>query len=57
MPYGCGEQNMASWAPNIVSLQYLSNTNQLTPKIEQEAKKYMRSGNECIQINFKNNMY
>lgn len=44
MPYGCGEQNMASWSPNIVVLQYLTNTNQLTSKIETEALNYMRIG-------------
>jgi CD109 antigen len=44
MPYGCGEQNMASFSPNIFALQYLTNTNQLLPKIEEEAKGYMRIG-------------
>ena len=44
MPYGCGEQNMASWSPNIYVLQYLSNTAQITDKIEEEAKGYMRAG-------------
>ena len=44
MPYGCGEQNMASFSPNIFALQYLTNTNQLLAKIEKEAKGYMRIG-------------
>ncbi|KAL3865691.1 hypothetical protein ACJMK2_043055 [Sinanodonta woodiana] len=44
MPYGCGEQNMASWSPNIYVLQYLTNTNQLTDAIQDEAKGYMRIG-------------
>ncbi|KAL3865698.1 hypothetical protein ACJMK2_043060 [Sinanodonta woodiana] len=44
MPYGCGEQNMASWSPNIYVLQYLTNTNQLTDAIKDEAKGYMRIG-------------
>ena len=44
MPYGCGEQNMASWSPNIYVLMYLTNTNQLTEKTEEEAKGYMRVG-------------
>lgn len=51
MPYGCGEQNMASWSPNIYVLQYLTNTNQLTEKIEEEAKGYMRVG-EWSPMNF-----
>lgn len=46
MPYGCGEQNMASWSPNIVALQYLSNTDQLTLEIETEALNYMRIGRD-----------
>lgn len=44
MPYGCGEQNMASMSPNIFVLQYLTNTNQLTDKTERQAKEYMRIG-------------
>ncbi|KAL4228080.1 Alpha-2-Macroglobulin [Mactra antiquata] len=44
MPYGCGEQNMASWAPNIYVLQYLKNTLQSSSKIEEEAKNYMSVG-------------
>ena len=44
MPYGCGEQNMASWSPNIYVLQYLANTNQLTEKLEDEATGYMSVG-------------
>ncbi|KAK3096606.1 hypothetical protein FSP39_001625 [Pinctada imbricata] len=44
MPYGCGEQNMASFAPNIFALQYLNNTNQQTKSVVEEAKRYMRVG-------------
>nr|XP_029708913.1 CD109 antigen-like isoform X3 [Aedes albopictus] len=44
MPYGCGEQNMLNFVPNIVVLDYLKNTNQLTTSIEDKAKKYMESG-------------
>ncbi|XP_055641122.1 thioester-containing protein 1 allele R1-like isoform X6 [Toxorhynchites rutilus septentrionalis] len=44
MPYGCGEQNMLNFVPNIVVLDYLKNTNQLTSKIETKAKKFMESG-------------
>ncbi|XP_021702196.1 CD109 antigen isoform X5 [Aedes aegypti] len=44
MPYGCGEQNMLNFVPNIVVLDYLKNTNQLTASIEDKAKKYMESG-------------
>ncbi|XP_052279729.1 ovostatin-like isoform X1 [Dreissena polymorpha] len=44
MPYGCGEQNMASWAPNIYVLQYLTSTSQSSPEVEELAKSYMRVG-------------
>ena len=44
MPYGCGEQNMLKFAPNIYVMDYLTATHQLTAKIETKAKEYMRSG-------------
>lgn len=44
LPYGCGEQNMLNFVPNIVVLNYLKNTHQLTAKIEEMAKKYMEIG-------------
>ena len=44
MPYGCGEQNMALLAPNIYILEYLRNTEQLTPAILEKATKLLTSG-------------
>ncbi|XP_055314135.1 CD109 antigen-like [Sitodiplosis mosellana] len=44
LPCGCGEQNMLNFVPNIVVLNYLKNTQQLTGKIEAKAKKYMEIG-------------
>ncbi|XP_053692791.1 thioester-containing protein 1 allele R1-like isoform X3 [Sabethes cyaneus] len=44
MPFGCGEQNMLNFVPNIVVLDYLKNTNRLTSKIETKAKRFMESG-------------
>lgn len=44
MPYGCGEQNMALLSPNIYILEYLRNTNQLTPAILDKATKFLTSG-------------
>ncbi|XP_053360074.1 alpha-2-macroglobulin-like protein 1 [Clarias gariepinus] len=44
MPYGCGEQNMMLFAPNIFILQYLESTNQLTPAIRSTAENYLVSG-------------
>ena len=44
MPYGCGEQNMIKFAPNIFILNYLQNTNQLTDQIKNKALNYLRTG-------------
>ena len=44
MPYGCGEQNLALLAPNIYILNYLENTNQLTPEIKEKAIGYLHGG-------------
>uniref|UniRef100_A0A673BYD3 Alpha-macroglobulin receptor-binding domain-containing protein n=1 Tax=Sphaeramia orbicularis TaxID=375764 RepID=A0A673BYD3_9TELE len=51
MPYGCGEQNMAKLAPNIYILQYLKNTNQLTPEIQERATNYLTSGELTLNWN------
>ncbi|KAK6295809.1 hypothetical protein J4Q44_G00335220 [Coregonus suidteri] len=52
MPYGCGEQNMALLAPNIYILEYLRNTEQLTPAIRDKATKFLTSGYQR-QLNYK----
>ncbi|XP_071372715.1 alpha-2-macroglobulin-like [Centroberyx affinis] len=52
MPYGCGEQNMVLLAPNIYILQYLSNTQQLTPAIKEKATNFLTSGYQR-QLNYK----
>ncbi|XP_051162274.1 thioester-containing protein 1 allele S3 isoform X1 [Leptopilina boulardi] len=44
MPSGCGEQNMLNFVPNIVILDYLTNTNQLKPAIESKALNYLQIG-------------
>ncbi|XP_067221217.1 alpha-2-macroglobulin-like protein 1 [Chanodichthys erythropterus] len=44
MPYGCGEQNMLLFAPNIYILQYLESSGQLTPEIKARAKTFLESG-------------
>lgn len=43
MPYGCGEQNMLLFAPNIYVLNYLNETQQLTPEIKSKALGYLTS--------------
>ncbi|XP_017876968.1 CD109 antigen-like isoform X2 [Ceratina calcarata] len=44
MPSGCGEQNMLNFVPNIMILNYLKNTNQLTQAIQGKALRYMEIG-------------
>ncbi|XP_057695614.1 alpha-2-macroglobulin-like [Corythoichthys intestinalis] len=52
MPYGCGEQNMALFAPNIYILQYLKDTQQLTPAIKEKTLNFLTSGYQR-QLNYK----
>ncbi|NWR45528.1 OVOS protein, partial [Regulus satrapa] len=44
MPFGCGEQNMALFAPNIYVLDYLNKTGQLSEDIKSKAAGYLVSG-------------
>lgn len=44
MPYGCGEQNMINFAPNIYVLQYLDATGQDSQKTTDQAINYMMQG-------------
>ena len=44
MPYGCGEQNMALFAPNIYVLDYLNETQQLTAELKSKAIHYLNTG-------------
>ncbi|XP_022526633.2 alpha-2-macroglobulin-like protein 1 [Astyanax mexicanus] len=44
MPYGCGEQNMLLFAPNIFILLYLESSGQLTPEIRSKATTFLVSG-------------
>ncbi|XP_069091776.1 CD109 antigen-like [Pleurodeles waltl] len=44
MPYGCGEQNMINFCPNIYILKYLEATGQTTPTIKDKAINYMTAG-------------
>ncbi|XP_018409165.1 PREDICTED: pregnancy zone protein-like [Nanorana parkeri] len=52
MPYGCGEQNMVLFAPNIFVLQYLEKTHQLTDEIKSKATELMEQGYQR-QLNYK----
>ena len=44
MPCGCGEQNMANFAPNIYIMEYLTKTNQVTASIKTKAENFMEIG-------------
>ncbi|XP_055972615.1 alpha-2-macroglobulin-like [Sorex fumeus] len=52
MPYGCGEQNMVLFAPNIYVLNYLNETQQLTPEVKSKAIGYLNTGYQR-QLNYK----
>ncbi|XP_030043081.1 alpha-2-macroglobulin-like protein 1 isoform X2 [Microcaecilia unicolor] len=54
MPYGCGEQNMINFAPNVDILEYLGSTGQLTPEIKEKAKGFLESGYQR-ELNYKHN--
>ncbi|XP_052028668.1 pregnancy zone protein [Apodemus sylvaticus] len=51
MPYGCGEQNMVLFVPNIYVLDYLNETQQLTEAIKSKAINYLISGYQR-QLNY-----
>ncbi|XP_072167076.1 pregnancy zone protein-like [Diadema setosum] len=44
MPYGCGEQNMIGFVPNIFALQYLESSGQATPAHYIKGRRNMRKG-------------
>ncbi|XP_051859037.1 CD109 antigen isoform X12 [Drosophila albomicans] len=44
MPYGCGEQNMVNFVPNILVIKYLEVTNRKLPSVVQRAQKFLEIG-------------
>ncbi|XP_064318863.1 alpha-2-macroglobulin [Phalacrocorax carbo] len=52
MPFGCGEQNMVLFAPNIYVLEYLNKTGQLSEEVKSKAIGYLVSGYQR-QLNYK----
>ena len=48
MPYGCGEQNMLNFAPNIYVMNYLETADQLTADISDKSQRYMLAGSYHI---------
>ncbi|NXG03060.1 A2ML1 protein, partial [Sakesphorus luctuosus] len=54
MPYGCGEQNMVRFAPNIYIQQYLEKSGQLLPDIRAKAQGFLQSGYQR-ELQYKHN--
>ncbi|XP_034024636.1 alpha-2-macroglobulin-like [Thalassophryne amazonica] len=52
LPSGCGEQNIATLAPDVFILKYLTSTNQLTLPIKERALKFLITGYQR-QLNYK----
>ncbi|RWS07950.1 CD109 antigen-like protein, partial [Dinothrombium tinctorium] len=44
LPYGCGEQNMLNFVPNIVILDYLTGAKKLTTSLREKALNHMQIG-------------
>ena len=44
MPFGCGEQNMVLFAPNVFVARYLEETGQLKPEVMAKAEHLMMTG-------------
>ncbi|XP_013402650.1 C3 and PZP-like alpha-2-macroglobulin domain-containing protein 8 [Lingula anatina] len=44
LPFGCGEQNMVHFAPNVFVLKYLETTKQLTDKVKEKTLDYLIQG-------------
>ncbi len=44
MPYGCGEQNMILFAPNVYVARYLKDTGQIKPELQAKAESLMVTG-------------
>lgn len=60
LPFGCGEQNMIHFAPNVFVLKYLQKTRQLSPEVENEATDYLLQGKEIstyLHSGFHNTLY
>lgn len=52
MPYGCGEQNMINFAPNVYVLWYLNATGTADPETTARAIAYMTTGLSPAQMIF-----
>jgi len=44
MPYGCGEQNMMMFVPDVLILKYLKATEQINPEIQAKTEIFINTG-------------
>ena len=44
LPFGCGEQNLANFAPNVYVLKYLTGTRQMTEQVRLQTIRYLQVG-------------
>ncbi|XP_026834428.1 CD109 antigen isoform X2 [Drosophila erecta] len=54
MPYGCGEQNMVNFVPNILVLKYLEVTGRKLPSVESKARRFLEIGYQR-ELTYKHN--
>ena len=50
MPYGCGEQNMLNFAPNIFVRKYMTATGKHDPELEKKSEEFMEKGSFFLKI-------
>ena len=48
VPYGCGEQNMINFVPNIYVMRYLKASGQDNAKTSKQLISNMLKGNQCF---------
>ena len=51
MPYGCGEQNMLNFAPDVYILKYLETTGQSVGSVYNDAMQFISAGLLFLFIN------
>lgn len=56
MPYGCGEQNMITFVPNIFVVKYLETIGSLSVEDFNLAQEHMLVGEFCFWFFFQNSV-
>lgn len=55
LPFGCGEQNLANFAPNVYVLKYLKGTRQMSEETRIKAIRYLQLGQSDVTNNMTSN--